>query len=369
MKKLIKNKHFIVTIIVLLITLVSFSSVIIKNNSVFILYGDSVEQYYQFLLGFWQKVHDGNFAMFDYTNGYGANVYSMVYYNMFSPFTWLILLLKKEWIMYAVLYLQILKMIVLANFSVLWLSKLSKNNNHILIGSLILTFSGWVFFYWHYDFLNSIVFYPLILYFIEIYLQDNKTLGLIISTCLLTICNYYFMYMFVPFACLYALFRYITLNKDNTFKKVLFEGIRFALIFVLSIFAGSFVLVPCIKIILESGRISDGELNLFITFEDFFRIFTSLFTPVFSRIEPNRFILISKTTYQGWGGGASIYTSLVMLMFIPTTFFINEKKKRNCLLIFGSLISIFMISPYFYKLFQGSIDTRFFYMTVFTKSK
>ena len=362
MKKLIKNNHFIITALILMITLVSFSGVILNNDSIFVLYGDYSEQYYQFLLGFYEKVKSGNFSMFDWSLGFGANGFSLVYYNMFSPFTYLTLLFKKEWIQYLVLYLQIFKLILLGNFTCLWLSKLSKNKNHVLIGSMVLTFCGWCFFYWHYDYLNSFVFYPLILYFIEKYLTENKKLGFIICVFLLTITNYYFMYMFVPFICLYTLFRYLIIHDDNKFKTVLIETLKFFGLLMLSILMGAFVLLPSINIILQSSRFSNEKLSLIIPWKDMYKILTSMFTPSFGRTDPNHFIDVSNLAYQGWGGGASIYTSFSLLMFIPTLFLFKDKKKRNCLLVFGLILLIFMISPYFYKLFQGTIDTRFFYM-------
>ncbi len=362
MKKLIKNNHFIITSLILLITLISFLDVIINNDSIFILYGDSSEQYYQFLLGFWEKFHNGDFSQFDWSLGFGANGLSLVYYNMLSPFTFITFLLKKEWIQYAILYLQILKLILLGNFTCLWLSKLSNNKNHILIGSLILTFSGWCFFYWHYDYLNSFIFYPLILFFIEKYLQDNKKLGFIICISLLTITSYYFMYMFVPFICLYTLFRYLIIHDNNTFKKVSIEALKFFGLLILSILVGSFVLIPSVYIISQSTRLSSDSLSLIIPWKDMYKILTSLISPTFSVNQQEYFILKTELIYQGWGGGASIYTSFSLLMFIPTLLLIDNKKKRNCLLILGLILIIFMICPYFYKLFQGTIDTRFFYM-------
>ena len=300
--------------------------------------------------------------MFDWSLGFGANSFSLIYYSLFSPFTYLTLLLKKEWIQYAILYLQILKLILIGNFTCLWLSKLSKNKNHVLIGSMVLTFCGWCFFYWHYDYLNSFVFYPLILYFIEKYLTENKKLGFIICVFLLTITNYYFMYMFVPFICLYTLFRYLIIHDESKFKTVAIEALKFFGLLILTMLVGSFILFPSINIIISSTRISEEEISLLIPWKDMYKIFTSMFTPAFYRYEPNYFIKQKQTLYQGWGGGASIYTSFSLLMFIPTLFLFKDKKKRNCLLVFGLILLIFMISPYFYKLFQGTIDTRFFYM-------
>jgi uncharacterized membrane protein YfhO len=80
----------------------------------------------------------------------------------------------------------------------MWLGKLSKDKISITIGSLILTFSGWVIFFYHYNhFLDSFLLYPLILYGIEEYLSNSKITKYTISLALLGIINYYFLYMFV----------------------------------------------------------------------------------------------------------------------------------------------------------------------------
>lgn len=363
MEKMMKNKYFIVASLVIVISLIAFFPVIINNESIFILYGDSVEQQYAFLLGFWQKIHDFDFYMFEWSNGFGANTLSYVFYNLFSPFNLLVLPFPKEWIHYLILYLNIFKMVVLAILSCLWLSKISPKNEHAIIGSLMITFSGWCLFYYHYNFLDAFVFYPLILFYTEIYLQDKKKMGLILSVFCLTFVNYYFMYMFVPFLLLYALFRYMIITEKIIIIDTIKEAFIFLFLTLLSIGLAGFVLLPCLKFIIESPRLETSiDLSLFIGKKDLFKIITSLFTPIFSRIEPSLFITADQLIYQGWGGGASLYTSILVIIFMPVLFFFKDLKKRNVLLLFLMIIVLFLLSPYFYKLFQGSMDTRFFYM-------
>lgn len=352
--------------LVLLICLIAFSSVILKNDSILIFYGDSVEQMYTFLLGYWQKFHIGDFSFFEWSNGLGANVFTYVFYNLFSPFNLVYLLFPKEMISNLMLYVGILKLMVLAFFSSLWLSKLFKQSKVCVIGSLLVTFSGWVLFYFHYHFLDSFVMYPLVLYFTESYLQHQKKGGLIVSIFALTVMNYYFMYLLVPFLWLYALFRYLVLHKETTLLQVLKEAGLFLCYTLLGIGMGACVLLPCAFILSTSERFtSQTSPGFFVGVNDAFKIVTSLFSPVLSRLSPSNFILDNRTTYQGWGGGASLYTALFSLVFAPLFLLNEDVRKRNIMLIFFGLVFLFMMCPYFYLLFQGTYDTRFFYMGTF----
>lgn len=358
-----KKSPIYVALIVAIIALVGFSSVIIKNNSIFVLYGDSIEQQYAFLLGFWQKAHDLDFSFFEWSNGLGANTFSYIFYNLLSPFNLIFLLFPKEMIQYLILYVDILKMMVLAIFSCIWLEKIFDDSKIAISGSLMITFSGWIFFYFHYNFLDAFIFYPLILYYAECFIQNKKKKGLVLSVAGLTIINYYFMYMLVPFLWLYALFRYMIYHKSLNWKSILADGGKFLLLSLLGMGVAGFILLPCLNFIISSPRLTtEGTLGVFVGKRDLFKIITSLITPVFSRIEPSNFIYQAELKYQGWGGGASLFTSIFTAVLLPCVLKINDKYKRNVLLIFIGIISVFLVCPLFYKLFQGSIDTRFFYM-------
>lgn len=356
---------FFSALLVLVIACIGFLSVILKNNSVYILYGDSVEQQYAFIMGFWQKIHDFDFSLYEWSNGLGANSFSYIFYNLFSPFNLIYLLFPKEAIHQLMLYVNLFKMMVLAFMCSLWLQKIYKKTEIVVAGSLMITFSGWVLFYYHYQFLDAFVFYPLILYYAECFLQDNKKRGLVASIAALTFVNYYFMYMFVPFLWLYTLFRYLIVNTKAQVKMILKDAMRFLVLSLLAMGTAGVVLLPCLNFIMSSPRLASEELSVFVGIKDLIKIVSSLFTPVFSRIEPSMIIYQNQLTYQGWGGGASLFVSVFALVLLPHVFFLPDQRKKNVLLVFAGIIGVFLICPYFYKLFQGSIDTRFFYMAVF----
>lgn len=361
-----KKEYLVVAGLSLFLSLIMFKDVILNNNSILWFYGDSVEQQYEFLLGYWQMFRDGSFKLWQWSLGYGANQLSYVFYNLFSPFNLLILIFPKECIRYAFLYLTIIKFCVFSICSYLWISKISNDKKTAIVLSLLLTFCGWNLFYLQYNFLDPLVFYPIILYFIEIYLDSNKKIGLIISTALLTFVNYYFMYMFAPFACLYALFRYLYKHQGVNVTKVIIDGIKFFVIFVLSMMISAFVLFPCIKMIMGTSRLSDGStIGLFVTSKDLYKFVCSFFSPTLNYIDPCYFVKPSTLTYAGWGGGAPLFVGIVTPLLLIYFVLSNKSYKKTVYMVFGAVLFLFMLSPYFYKLFQGTIDTRWFYMYSF----
>lgn len=362
-----KNKASIyVAMITGMITLLGFSWIIIKNDSILLLYGDSFDQKYAFLMGFWQKIHDLDFNLFEWSNGLGSSTYAYLYYNLLSPFNLIFYVFPKEAVKYLILYVDIFKMMLLAAFSCKWLNKIFKVSTIAMVGSLMIAFSGWIFFYYQYHFLDAFLFYPLILYFTECFIQDKKKIGLVSTIAVLTFVNYYFMYMFVPFLWLYALFRYLIIYQNIQIKKLLFDGGTFLILTFLGMGIAGIVLLPSIYIILMVPRLSASqELSLFIGKNDLFRVLTSLFSPIFSDLQSSNFILDNKLTYQGWNGGAPLYTSIFTVILMPHIIKLQDKRKRNILLVFIGIIGFFIICPYFYKLFHATIDTRFFYMFTF----
>lgn len=135
-------------------------------------------------------------------------------------------------------------MMLIAALSCKWLNKVFKDSVISTVGSIMLAFSGWVFFYFQYHFLDAFLFYPLILYFTECFIQDKRKIGIVLSIADLTLVNYYFMYMFVPFLGLYALFRYLIVHRNVRVKKVLIDGEIFLSLTLLAMGLVGFVLFP-----------------------------------------------------------------------------------------------------------------------------
>lgn len=171
----------------LLIFVVLFRTTIMNNNSLFYIEGNTeLYRQTQLLLGYYEKMHGIKFSAYDWTLGFGASIYTLIRDGLFSPFNLLLLLLKKEWVEYAIIYLCAIKLCFLSVTSSMWISKITKNRNIILTFSVVVTFSAIAILSWGTGFFDVYVFLPLVLYFVEVYIQKNKTLGFVET--LLVVC-------------------------------------------------------------------------------------------------------------------------------------------------------------------------------------
>lgn len=357
-----KNKTFIIPLGVILTIFLLY--ITFNHDSIFIFSGDSFETMYQFYIGGYEKVHSGGLLSFDFTMGLGANPLYNSFYFLFSPFFYLTCLLPKSLIDESFLWMTIIKLAILYGTSVLWLNKISNNRLYIVCGSLLFTLSGWVFFYSHYVFfLDHLFVLPLLLYFTEKYINDKRWIGLVLTVSYLSIVNYYFAYLFLPFVCLYGLYR--ALVKSWPIKQIAIEGLKFVGYILLGIGLGALIFIPNIIVILTNPRFGvEKDLSVMSKYE-LFKLVTSFFMPVTSRLDANLFISDQWTRFVGWGNGVSLYMGAFTIYI--TTYFLFIKRNKEKLLLMGLMfiaILIFML-PIFSYILQGTMDTRwYFYFSV-----
>lgn len=362
------TKRFYPYILVLGIIFVIHIYFVLFNESILIFYGDSYQQQLYFYLGGWERFHQGDFSFWNWSIGLGANQFSNTFYYLTSPFFYLTLLLKKEWIPHAFLYLNALKLFLLFCTSYLWLGQVSKIKESRTIGALIIVFSGWVSFLYHYNhFLDGFILYPLVLYSIDRLLDKNKPNLLILSLISLGFINYYLFYMFVPFALLYYVLKGLFVYKMKYRDFIRHLSITFVYV-LLSTGVVASVLIPSFAIVLSSSRIGIGEeFNLLSTISkyDVYRYFSTMFIPVMNRFDPTSFISTQFDNGIGWSGGISIYSFLISPILLPYLIFLRNKQQKTFILTFFGIILSMASFLVFYKLFQGSLDVRWFYMFIF----
>ena len=361
-----KNKKRNLFIYMTIIVVAAFSYAIINYRSLFILDGDNFEQGYLFLLGGLSKLKDGSFSSYDWTSGFGNDFLCYSFYS--SPLFFMFSLLPKFLIKYFFLYYQLLKIVLLFIANYYWFSKITNNFRSILIGSFVITFSGWTFRYLSLmNYIGACIFFPLILGATENYLQKKQKVLLTMLVFLLTIHNYYFMYMLVPFLCLYILFRYIWMNKLLELKPIVFIEIKYIGIIFLGLLLAAFSLLPNAYIVFSMPRFADNATSLLthLNFNEVYRLFSSIYTPVMNIFSYNPFISSWDGINIGWNGGGSLYSLIIFPFLIPLLFAIKDKRKKKILLTSFLLLFIFLYFKSFYILFQRTLESRWFYMFTF----
>lgn len=360
-----KKKKILIPLLVALLGIFTFWYAISNYKSLFIFSGDNLEQEYLFILGGIKRIKAWNFSVYDWSAGFGADF--LIYAFFSSPLSLCLSLIKENLLKYSIVYLQIFKITMTFCFAYLWISKLSKRKTTIWIGALLTAFSGWVFRYYNFThFLDGYMFYPLILFFVEKYFQNNEKIGLILIIGILGIINYYFLYMSVPLLFIYTLIRYFDINRNTIkLKTVLVDGFRYAGWLALGAGLSAFVLIPCAILFIKIGRFSGTEdIQIFshIGLNDIFRIFSSIYTPIFNFFSYNPFISTWQSGDLGWNGGCTLYLYMLTPLLFPLLFKLNDKRKKRILItVFLTMLPLIYFKS-FYFILQRTIDTRWFFI-------
>ena len=367
MRKHIKENWKIYLWILFTVLLV-FSPYMILNRGILMQYGDPFELNFKLWQGGWRAVHNGKFGQFTWSLGLGANMFSYAFYFLTSPFFWLSCLLPEEFIPYSFLTFQICTVWFGYILTENWLYKCYKHREASVIGAFAISFSAYMFFYLQIEQLEKLfIFYPLVLYFTECFIQERKWRGLILSVGLTGLSNYYILYMFIPFLSVYTVVRYITVHKEESAKQILMAALHFAECMFIGVGISAVVLVPCAFLILKMPRFGTAGTAMaeILDLKQMYRIFTSLFIPAFDKLDGNPYIDANLVKLYGWCGGCPLFTSILTPMSLPVISGMKDKRERNGLLMIGAVLLLFLFFPYISYLFQLSIDTRWYYMFVF----
>lgn len=342
---------------------------VIFNGSVQVFHYDMMEQGIRFVQHGYDLLRTPGITLWDWNFFMGANIFSHGFYFLFSPF-WLIFaaLPDKASIPYAFLFVNMLKHLLLFLFSCVYFKRIRQSNLSVLAGASIITFSGFALGYYNYShFTDVMLFVPLVLYFVEEFVESRKYLGLITTIAIISIINPYLMILFSGFIFPYTLFRYISKQETFDFKQTAIDGSKFVLIFLLALGVSAVILYPNLSILLSSPRI-EASVNLFQTISknDLFRYITSFLQPVVDRNNFNP--LISKFIVPSFGhsGGAAVFSLIITPLLIPHLLYVDKDKKHKFgLLVFYAFYAVFGLFPNLYFLLQGNDDTRWMVSLIF----
>lgn len=342
---------------------------VVFNGGVQVFHYDMMEQVIRFILRGYELIRTPELEWWDWTHFMGSSIFSYGFYFLFTPF-WLFfaILSDKGDIPYIFMYVNMLKLVILFITTSFYLSKIRKNKISVYLGASMLTFSGFTMGYYNYTFFtDTLIFVPLALYFIEVFLEDRKFLGLTITISIMAMINVYLLVLFTPYLFLYTLFRYFNTRSKIELKATLLDAGKFIIIFILGIGVGFVLFLPNIDLMLSSSRILGiTDILKTISIRDLFRYITSFLQPVVDRNDFNP--LISKYVVPSFGhsGGSAVYSFIITPLLISQILFIKDDLKHKIgILALYSFLIIIMFFPNLYFLLQGNSDTRWMVMFIF----
>lgn len=282
-----------------------------------------------------------------------------------NPFLGVPILLGRDLIPSAMVYMQIAKIVLAALFFYLFLSKLRFHPFACSAAAVLYAFSGIMIT--RGNWINYGVEYVLaafILYAVEIYLRDGKWYLIPVAICLLiTSFGLYYVFLYTILLTVYVTVRYVYANKFD-WKSYFSHIIKCYSLFFVGFLMAALFLAPYVFNMFQSARfertaggisVSDFILTLFSLrdagtyLSEFYRFFSPDILGVFQKYSGSADYL----------EGPLFYCGLIVLLLIPQAFCFAGRKTKLLLKLGLLLAGIYLIFPNIHLLLNGFIGGTF----------
>lgn len=228
---------------------------IAENGFIMYFYGDFEAQQFPFLVYLRQILGDMTIPQYDFNAGLGMDfmdAYS--FYNLFSPFTLITLLIPQKAVVYAMPFLISIKLGICCLNSYLYASRFCKEPSYALIAAMLYTFSGYQMTNFVFHYLDGIAFFPLLLYALELAVTEKHRSLFGIAVTLSALTNYYLFVIEVIFVIIYFLVRL----TDSSFRINVKDFFCLGFEAIAGTAAAGIVLIPAVVCILNNPRFGGG---------------------------------------------------------------------------------------------------------------
>lgn len=339
----------------------------------------SYQLYYNFYDDWWTFFKTGQFPFYDSNTFLGAdNVHANTYYGLFSPFTFPILFVPRDFIPHMMALISIARLVIGALLFRIYLKYLGVSEKSSRIFSIAYAFTGWMAYYlWFNPFYEVMTFFPLILFGIEKVIKEKKILFVSLGFFLLGISNYFFLLTMGFFGVAYAGFRYFQTIKTRNVKDNLLVILYGFLGFLFGMGLSMFCVFPAVLSSFSINRASNSKYLSVITsclkegdYAQFFKIFFTCWSsnitnygsayedyyfsfafPLASYFYPpisDRFTNIMHYKYfENTGSSIFIYTPCIILMGCSIYRSIKNRKISHFIAIFVLICCLFIPFIYF----------------------
>ena len=239
--------------------LVSALTFMIRNDGIFYFCGDFDAQQIPFTIYLSEHLKEMDLPQFDFNAGTGLDFFSAyLFYNLFSPFSFIYMLIPQSKIIFAFAYVTALKFGVCAVSAYIYSSRFCKTDEYAVICAVLYAYSGYSMANFLYHFLDALAFFPFMLAALEAAVVDKRrcVFGLAVMICTFT--DYYFFGMEVIFIVIYFLVRLTDENFRINFKDFCCLGAES----VLGVAAAGIAIIPAVTYIITSPRLGEPFHNI-----------------------------------------------------------------------------------------------------------
>lgn len=354
------NYYLMVFIIGVITATVIFIPFLIKDDGLFLYYGDfNVQQ-----IPFYRLAHDAasnNNFPWSWNTDLGANfVGSYSFYLLGSPFFWITKLFPSGAVPYLMAPLLILKFSLTCVTGFAFINRFTKKSSSALIGALLYAFSGFNIYNIFFNHFNEVVLiFPLLLIALEELVINNQRGGFALAVALCAVTNYYFFFGQVIFVIIYFLIRCTSKDFNINFKKFLIICLEA----VMGLLLSAILLLPSILAIIKNTRLDERLMGYDMLFyndeQRYGLIFSSLLFPPDVPAKANFF----ENSNAKW---SSVSAFLPLFSISGVVAFVKGKKKHwaNKLTFACLIISLVPILNSAFSAFNYSYYGRWFYMPI-----
>lgn len=231
-----------------------------------ILMSDLEAQYAPFLFLYKRLLTNANSLQdlwYSFSLGGGKNMMSTFGYYLLSPLNFIVLLFDYHQVSALIFTLIAIKLTLSASFMALYMTKRQEDKTSY-IGALLgifYAFSSYAVVYmFNIMWLDGFMLLPLLLFFIELYIESGKKAGIIVSLFYLFISNYYIAYMVGIYSFFHLIVRMYMNGEFSSVKTGLKKVVKFVLMAVLCAMSVAAILIPVGIDTLKNGDPTKSEL-------------------------------------------------------------------------------------------------------------
>ena len=331
----------------------------IRDKGMFIYCGDfncQVLPFYQLMS---DAVKSGNVYWNWYTDLGTPFVGSYSFYNLGSVFFWMMVPFPSKWIPYLMGPMTILKFGCANLTAYIFLQRYAKNKNYAVFASMLYTFSGISVYSMVFHFIDSMVFFPLLLAAMDSFIFEKKRGRFAFAVAICAITNYYFFASEVVFCLIYWIVRMVTKNYRMTLKEfvcLVFEAV-----------AGTamalFLLLPSAFAVMGNSRVSSAHRTglayfLYSESSQYAEFLISLFMPS-EYPESEVYVPQFKSNWYSITGYMPLFSMAGVFAIV------FNKHKNKWLRVFYAVCGVFTFVPLLnssFQMFTESNYVRWFFM-------
>ncbi len=322
----------------------------IQNHGIFIIRGDYVDQYIPRLIRSREILMTGG-ATWDWFNFLGASFNKV---NILFSTNAICLLFPSQWIPYAVTYMHLIRIAMIAMAAYAYLRYMVKKEKNAFLGAILYTFSAYTFVNFEFmQFLEALWVFPLLLLAVEkMFRDENYPYQLILMAFLSCCISFYFFVFSTIWFGIYFLCRFFLSDEwheKRNVKQFLLAVVEYSIGFLCAFL----VFAPFLYSLFHSSGsavdIGDTKREFYEYFVDIgviSRIFT-FFVPAAS----NRFSTFGSSAWVSRGLFLPVFGSVFLVLFLQK----KESPKWMKFLIYTSILCVSL--PAFCLLFNMFSET------------